>query len=281
VNACVSRSWIFVSPDYRLLPEATAHDAVDDAVDAYQWVRAKLPALLGRKLGSVLVAGASAGGYLALTTAAQVAEKPDKLLLVYGMLDAAGPRYTTPGTKIFGRPVVDTKPILQEWPLKNDEKKRKKISAYPVSPQTIATDRRFALASALHIDALFPDYMTGVHGLAKTIATEGIEGIPTEHRRLFPLSFGDLSQMPPTMLLHGINDSAVPVECSRVAEDKLRAAVGTQVAVVSEFPENAEHGFDAGAGTLDVEKPEADDVQAVESLRRVIRFLDGTATPLA
>jgi acetyl esterase/lipase len=226
-------------------------------------------------VSSVLVAGSSAGGYLALTTAAGAAERPDKVLLVYGMLDAAGPRYTTPGTNVFGAPLVETKPILQEWPLRKEQDNRKKISAYSLLPQDIPTDRRFALVGALHIDAIFPDYMTGVDGLGRAIASQGIEAIPIEHRRLFPLSFGDFSSMPPTLLLHGVNDSAVPVDCSRAAEEKLRSA-GTEV--FSEFPEDAEHGFDARAGNVNVEQSEADNVTAVESLRRAIRFLDGAVS---
>ncbi|KAJ4327701.1 hypothetical protein N0V84_001808 [Fusarium piperis] len=269
VHACASRGWIFVTPDYRLMPESTAHSAIQDASDAYNWVYSSLPELLGRSVGSVLLAGSSAGAYLALNTAVSATKKPSALLLIYGMLNPAAPRYTTPGTNIFGRPLVDTGAILEAWPMNKVNDERKPVSAYPVANP--ATDPRLALVAALHIDALFPDYMTGVAGLARQIATEGIKVIPEAHRHLFPVHFGDLKGLPRVMLLHGINDTAVPHECSVEATEQLKAS-GVQV--LTEYPSDAEHGFDARAGNVNVETSAGDDVIAVESLRKVIGFLE-------
>ncbi|KAF5669335.1 hsp70 [Fusarium circinatum] len=273
VNAATSRKWIFVSPDYRLVPESTAHVSLDDSIDAYNWVRSSLADALGRPIGPVLLAGSSAGGYLALTTANAVEQKPDALLLIYGMLDAAGPRYTTPGTNIWGAPPFDTASVLSQFPRTKQNDDRKAISGYPPS-ENFQQDPRFQVASALHIDALFPDYMTGVEGLSREIASKGIDAIPEEHRRLFPLSFGDLGKIPRTFLLHGVNDSAVTVDCSIVAEKKLREA---GVEVEKDFPEDAEHGFDGRIGNVDVEKKEADGIPNVESLRNAVRFLDSSS----
>ncbi|KAF5250267.1 hypothetical protein FANTH_4544 [Fusarium anthophilum] len=273
VNVATSRKWIFVSPDYRLVPESTAHTSLDDSIDAYNWVRSSLADTLGRPIGPVLLAGSSAGGYLALTTANAVEQKPDALLLIYGMLDAAGPRYTTPGKNIWGAPPFDTASVLSKFPRPKENDDRKAISGYP-PPENFQQDPRFQVASALHIDALFPDYMTGVEGLGREIASKGIDAIPEEHRRLFPLSFGDLARIPRTFLLHGVNDSAVTVDCSTVAEKKLREA---GVEVEKDFPEDAEHGFDGRIGNVDVEKAEADGIPNVKSLRNAILFLDSSS----
>jgi acetyl esterase/lipase len=252
------------------MPESTAHSAIEDAADAYKWVYSSLPELLGRPVDSILLAGSSAGAYLALNTAISTPRKPCALLLVYGMLNPAGPRYTTARNNIFGRPLVETGAILEAWPMKKTEgDERKPVSAYPVTNP--ATDPRLALVAALHIDALFPDYMTGIAGLARQIAAEGVKAIPEEHRRLFPLHFADLNGLPRVMLLHGINDTAVPLECSTEAEEKLKAS-GVQV--LTEYPPDAEHGFDARAGNVNVETSAGDDVIAVESLRKVIGFLE-------
>ncbi|WJG37027.1 uncharacterized protein FOBCDRAFT_146923, partial [Fusarium oxysporum Fo47] len=272
LNAATARRWIFVSPDYRLVPESTAHASLDDSIDAYNWVRSSLADAIGRPIGSVLLSGSSAGGYLALTTANAVEHKPDALLLIYGMLDAAGPRYTTPGTNIWGAPPFDTASVLSQFPRTKQNDDRKAISGYP-PPENFQQDPRFQVTSALHIDALFPDYMTGVDGLSREIANKGIDAIPEEHRRLFPLSFGDLSKIPRTFLLHGVNDTAVTIDCGIVAEKKLREA---GVEVIKDFPENAEHGFDVRTGNLDVEKADADGIPNVESLRNAIRFLDSS-----
>ncbi|KAF4343994.1 Arylacetamide deacetylase [Fusarium beomiforme] len=273
LNAATTRKWIFVTPDYRLVPESTAHASLDDCIDAYNWVRSSLADTIGRPIGPVLLAGSSAGGYLALSTANAVEEKPTALLLIYGMLDAAGPRYTTPGTNIWGAPPFDTASVLNNFPRPKENDDRKAISGYP-PPENMQEDPRFSVASALHIDALFPDYMTGIEGLSREIANKGIDAIPKEHRRLFPLSFGDLGNIPRTFLLHGVNDSAVTVDCSIQAEKKLREA-GVQV--VKDFPEDAEHGFESRIGNVDVEKADADGIPNVESLRNAILFLESAA----
>jgi acetyl esterase/lipase len=160
--------------------------------------------------------------------------------------------------------------VLSKFPKAKESDDRKAISAYP-PPENMESDLRFKVAASLHIDALFPDYMTGIDGLSREIANKGIDAIPEKHRRLFPLSFGDLAKLPPTFLLHGMNDSAVTVDCSVQAEKKLREA---GVDVVKDFPEDGEHGFDVRAGNIDVEKADADGVANVESLRNAIRFLD-------
>ncbi|KAK1625365.1 Alpha/Beta hydrolase protein [Colletotrichum phormii] len=274
VHACAARGWVFVTPDYRLMPESTAQASVEDAADAYKWAWSSLPEILGRPVGSLLVAGSSAGGYLALNTAVSAVKKPSALLLIYGMLDPSGTRYTTSGKNIFDRPPIETGPILETWPMtKASGEDRKPVSAYPISGDP-AADRRFALASALHIDALFPDYMTGVSGLAQQIAAQGVTAIPEEHQQLFPLDFGNLNGLPPVMLLHGANDSAVPLDCSTRAAEKLEAS---GVHVLAEFPPDAQHGFDGRSGDVNVETPAGDVVTAVESLRKAIGFLEQNA----
>ncbi|KAF4835181.1 Non-reducing polyketide synthase ausA [Colletotrichum tropicale] len=270
VHACASRGWVFVTPDYRLMPESTAHDAIQDAADAYEWAWSSLPKVLGRPVGSLSLAGSSAGGYLALSTAVSAVKKPSALLLIYGMLDPSGTRYTSAGKNIFDRPIIATGPILEAWPMRKvSGEYRKPVSAYPIVDP--ATDPKFALASALHIDAIFPDYMAGVPGLARQIAAEGITAVPEQHRQLFPLDFGHLSGLPPVMLLHGANDSAVPLECSIKAAGKLQES---GVRVLVEFPSDAQHGFDARVGDVNIETSAGDAVIAVESLQKAIGFLE-------
>jgi acetyl esterase/lipase len=163
--------------------------------------------------------------------------------------------------------------MLDEYPInQGSAEDRKTISG--VSATDPSFQRRFALVNALHKDALFPDYMTGMSGLSREIATKGTGVIPPEHACLFPLSFGDLSTVPPTLLLHGINDSAVPIEASKTAEQKLRAA---GVEVFCEFPEDGDHGFDLQVGNGDIEREyHGGGGPGVEMLRRVIGFLQSS-----
>ncbi|ETS75582.1 hypothetical protein PFICI_12526 [Pestalotiopsis fici W106-1] len=273
VKAATSRGWIFVTPDYRLIPESTAQASVEDACDAYAWVLSNLARELDCKIASVLMAGSSAGGYLALTTAVEAERKPSGLLLIYGMLNPTISRYTTPGTNVFGRPPpADTASILARYPMHEDGDTRKAISANPVAANP-ADEPRFDLVSALHVDAVFLDYMTGIKGLGRLVAEQGPSAISEAHRDLFPLAFAGthkLSKLPQTFLLHGHNDSAVPVEHSLEAAERLRNA---GVHVDLEAPDDAEHGFDGKSGTTDVESTEGEKVHGYQSLRKAIAFL--------
>lgn len=274
VNAATARGWIFVTPDYRLLPEVTAHEAVEDAVDAYEWVLSNMKQELGRDIGPVLVAGSSAGAYLALCVAASThMRQPSALLLIYGMLDPTISRYTTPGSNIFNRPSIETHAILAELPKHTAGDTRNAISAYPMEDP--ATDSRFRLVSALHLDAMFLDYMTGVNDLGRLVHEHGIKAIHEQHKHLFPVAYGDLGHLPRTFLLHGRNDSAVPVENTLCAAEKLKAS---GVDVTLDLPNHAEHGFDARAGNIDIESSEGERVTAYKSLRNAVAFLTQCTT---
>lgn len=72
LDYCAANSIVIVSPDYRLLPEATGWDILEDVRDFWHWMASELPkALHGSRsdieldLGRIAVSGESAGGYLA------------------------------------------------------------------------------------------------------------------------------------------------------------------------------------------------------------------------
>ena len=64
VQASLQRGWPLVSADYRLLPQASGLDLVEDLKDAYAFVREELPSILNISAGpmsNVIVTGQSAG----------------------------------------------------------------------------------------------------------------------------------------------------------------------------------------------------------------------------
>jgi len=72
IQACLSRGWTLVSADYRLLPQASAQDILQDMKDAYEFVVMKVPSIVNNSSGArgseaarkgrkIIVAGASAG----------------------------------------------------------------------------------------------------------------------------------------------------------------------------------------------------------------------------
>ncbi|RAL15189.1 alpha/beta hydrolase [Aspergillus homomorphus CBS 101889] len=279
VNACAARGWIFVTPDYRLLPETTAHDAVADAVDAYQWVRTSLASTLQHlSPGPVIAAGASAGAYLALTSASQAEHKPDALLLLYGMLDPLHEHFTHPVDNFFGMTPSDSRPFFDAWAAgqQKDDPAATVRTGYPI-PADPSTDARMGLIAALHGQALLPDYMAGVPGLAGRVRDgsggEVVDLVPEKARGLFAIACGRVAGLPPTAVVHGRNDVGVPVTISLSATETLRR-LGVQVH--AEFPDDAPHGFDAMLGDVDIERSRKaeGDTPALESLRRVLGWLD-------
>ena len=139
------------------------------------------------------------------------------------------------------------------------------IPGYPANP-------RMLLARLYLQLGVFIDYYTGQHDpslsntLRQSLSTAGfnaedlISQIPERQRSLFP-QFGVDSNWPPTLLLHGTNDTAVPVAESRHMQALLRKA-GVPV-VLLEF-EGKEHSFDT--------EPEAETILG-EEFDKVAVFL--------
>jgi acetyl esterase/lipase len=125
----------------------------------------------------------------------------------------------------------------------------------------------------LHLEALVPDFATGIAGLSQEIAANGRDAIPESAQRLFVDAFDYTRGLPPVFLLHGKNDTGVPFILSESAAEKLKKA-GTQV--TTEFPVDAQHGFDVALGRIDIESVSSGDSNspAVDSLKRAIEFLD-------
>ncbi|KAJ4177295.1 hypothetical protein NW755_013917 [Fusarium falciforme] len=270
LDSWAARGGVFVSVDYRLLPESTGVDAVADSVDAYNWVATTLGVRIGAQIGPIAVVGSSAGGYLALTTAGLVTgKKLSAVALIYGVLDPSAARYHTKGSNIFFQPCVDAGPVLEYIKSLQAKGTEGQISGHPF-PTNPAADPRSAIVAVFHGEALFPDYLTGVAGLGERIHEQGIEAIPKEHRKLFPVAFGQAATLPPIFILHGKNDAAVPVDQGVDTANKLR---GLGVAVTADFPDDAQHGFDSALGNIDIETSELQ-TPAAQSLRSLINFLD-------
>ena len=147
------------------------------------------------------------------------------------------------------------------------------IPGYPANP-------RMLLARLYLQLGVFIDYYTGQHNpsLSNTLrqalstpesnAEDLMCQIPERQRSLFP-QFGVDSNWPPTFLLHGTNDTAVPVAESRHMQALLRKA-GVPV-VLLEF-EGKEHSFDYEPGVETVFGGEFDEV-AVFLRRCLLRMI--------
>lgn len=92
----LERGYTFLSPDYRLAPEASLAQLVEDAEDAYAWLIEKGTKLLGIKPDQIAIAGFSFGGYLAQLLAVRLSPKPVCALSFSGYGDLLGCMYTQP-----------------------------------------------------------------------------------------------------------------------------------------------------------------------------------------
>lgn len=266
INASIRRGWIVATPSYRLLPEATGDEVLSDTIDAAHWVAANISS-------RILMTGGSAGGFLAVATAAQLTSpRPLAVLANYGMLDFSHPEYID-GSAMGAMPPLPeavTEPVVKEIAASRGVGV---IDGY-APPEDFSPDKRMLWVATIKQLALFPDIITGVPGLSQQIKKSGIEVIKPEHRKFFPLSFGLSASYPPTALVHGAADDLVEASQSTAAAEKLKAA-GVEVVLVT-VP-GVGHGFDSADPELDVDSPKAEETEVGRALRTMVQFLDSTA----
>ncbi|CAI7615030.1 unnamed protein product [Penicillium glandicola] len=260
INACKRRGWTYAEASYRLLPETPGLEILQDAIDAFNWVYENISK-------RVVVAGSSAGGYLALAATAHPATpRPLAVLSIYGMMDLASERYIHPGQPVLARLDNEEQALKEvEAAMQSDA-----IDGYPF-PASPPTDRRFGWIRALHQAAQYLDVLARKPGLAGRIAGEGVEAISVEDRVLFPATFGLNEDFPPTVLLHGDADVLVGFEQSVVVAKALEEF---GVDVVLERVEGKGHGFEAEE-VIDLDgDEELEDEVVGDTLRRVIAHLE-------
>lgn len=152
------------------MPEASGLEVLSDALDAVQWVRQNIS-------DRIIIAGASAGGYLALATASHPeCPRPLAVLSVYGMLDPASKRYIKAGTPLLA-PITALPVALEEINAAMNGGKVIDSYAFPANPPT---DQRFRWIGATHQAAKYPDLLTRTPDLAGQIAMHGVKAIPEQ-----------------------------------------------------------------------------------------------------
>ncbi|KAF8707477.1 Alpha/beta hydrolase family, partial [Rhizoctonia solani] len=246
----------FVTGDYRLLPPSTGHEILQDVLDLVAWVASSdgLNASL-RQLDDkhiidtkrIVVAGTSAGGYLAYLAAihARLEHPLCGLLSMYGMGgDFLTSHYLQRKTEPFfrGRPLLDPAQfdallsIAHPPPVTNGSVLEYGRNGIPSSP-------RMFITRVLLQEGTFLDYLTGEHGLSERLRVLDrpiINDVPQQHQGLFPEA-GLNSSFPPTCLAHGTEDSAVLIGESRAMRDRLH---NLNVSCKLFEVKGAEHSFD-------------------------------------
>ncbi|MBC8353938.1 MAG: alpha/beta hydrolase [Planctomycetes bacterium] len=88
--------FVLVSLDYRLAPEAQLAEIIEDLKDGLKWVRESGPELFHADSSRTVVAGASAGGYLALMSGIRTNSPPSAIVSYWGFGDVDGDWTTKP-----------------------------------------------------------------------------------------------------------------------------------------------------------------------------------------
>lgn len=107
IQLAAQKGAILVTPNHRLLPEANGREVLDDIADFWSWIKSSLPREVESvakgvevDVNNVLVAGESAGGYLAVQSALLHPNAGIKAVISqYGMLDNRIPHFSQKGEK--------------------------------------------------------------------------------------------------------------------------------------------------------------------------------------
>jgi acetyl esterase/lipase len=227
--------YVIVSIDYRLAPETKLKGIIEDVQDAFKWVRAEGPKLYKIDPKRVAVVGHSAGGYLALMTGFAVEPRPQALIPFYGYGDITNDWYSKPDP--FYR---------KTQPLVSKEEAWKAVG----TKETTGGPGRGKFYLYCRQNGLWP----------KEVAGFDPEKEPRAFDRFCPIR-NVTRDYPPTLLLHGDNDTDVPHQQSvdMAAELKKHGVPHEFISI-----KNGGHGFD-GKG--------AKDPQVAQAFERVMTFL--------
>ncbi|KAM0803851.1 Alpha/Beta hydrolase protein [Usnea florida] len=230
---------IIVSADYRLIPEATGIDILADLSDLWKWVHSDLQPFVFQTAAAApqidfahtLVVGDSAGGWLAVQSALiQPAGSIKGVICHCPMLDIRDPYYSTKLEKqLFGMPLQPTEIV--------------DAHVATMTPGAVVTSASPPTRS---------DIMCSIVRNGRILEFFG------DCEELFPLEMLAVAEhMPAVLILHGKEDSAVPVGGSEQFVKALTKKLPKSAVRLDVRP--GDHGFD-GDATLQEEwlKDDAD-----------------------
>ncbi len=220
-EALLNAGYAIVSIDYRLAPEVKLPEIIEDVRDAYTWLHDNGEKLLNVDTSRVAVLGGSAGGYLTLMTGFCVQPRPAALVSFWGYGDIVGDWYSKPSEFYRKQPLVSK---VDAW---------RGVSGAPTNgcKQSDSKDRgKFYLYCRQQ--GVWPKEVAGFDP-------------QTESKKFDPYCpvRNVTADYPPTLLIHGTNDTDVPYEQSVLMDKEF-----TRSGVEHEFitVPNAGHGIGDG-----------------------------------
>lgn len=215
-------SAITVLPNYRFIPEHNGNDILEDLADFWTWFNgggvAECLALQNVEVeldyDHLLVSGESAGGYMALHSA-------------------------------IPAPRSDIKAILGQYPMTNYLRRDPSdiFMDQPAPPASIIDEHIASMKPGTVISATTPPARADL-SYALSAYRRYNEFFGTG-KHLWPISaVEDVKSFPPTLIIHGEQDTAVSIEDSRAFVKKLSETVAD--AEIRLAVRDGDHGFDVG-----------------------------------
>jgi acetyl esterase/lipase len=192
LDLCRKQGYVLVSIDYRLAPETKLPALVEDVDDAFRWLREQGPRLFGADPDKLVVTGGSAGGYLTLLAGTRLKPKPRALVAYWGYGDIGGDWYTKPSEHYRKQPLVDREEAYQAVG-----------KGVPTGTDGAAGRARGRYYLYLRQNGLWTREVASLDPA-------------TEDRKLAPYCpvRNVTPDYPPTLLIHGTEDTDVPYEQS-------------------------------------------------------------------
>ena len=184
-RALVDRGFVVVSIDHRLAPETKLSTIVEDVADAWRWIHESGTELFGADPNRTCAAGASAGAYLSLMAGYVASPRPRAIASLWGFGDITAPWEAEPSEHYRLAELVERSSALES------------LALTPI-PTTTGTDRSLFYLYCRQQGQWLPE-VTG-HSMPKDAAW---------FDRYCPLR-NISTAFPPTVLVHGQNDSDVP-----------------------------------------------------------------------
>jgi len=219
---CRKEGYVLVSIEYRLAPEVKIPAIIEDVEDAFKWLHERGPTLLNIDTQRIVVTGGSAGGYLTLMTGFRVKPRPTALVAYWGYGDVDGEWYTKPSE------------FYRKLPLIDKEIAYKGVGTTPIAGTdgSPGQQNRGRFYLYLRQNGLWTKEVTGFDP-------------DTQRSKLDPFCpvRNVTPEYPPTLLVHGTEDTDVPyVLSANVAKELTRCKVPHELITVT----GAGHGLSKG-----------------------------------